>query len=125
LTGEPLQIHPIKARSEFESEEDFWKYFDAITRWNSHPPPPRALPKAEDVQGSIPVARLSRAASSKPASRFKPTKSRHLGLRLTETDYSMLCELARAHGVRPGTTARMLVVRAVRASADESEKRAA
>jgi hypothetical protein len=34
-------------------------------------------------------------------------------------------ELARAHGVRPGTMGRMLIIRAVRAAAEESERRAA
>jgi hypothetical protein len=45
-------------------------------------------------------------------------KSKHVGLRLTEADFEMLCKLARAHVVPPGTMARMLVVRAVRAAAD-------
>jgi hypothetical protein len=40
-----------------------------------------------------------------------------VGIRLTERDFEMLRELAWANGVRPGTTARMLVVRAVRAAA--------
>jgi hypothetical protein len=39
-------------------------------------------------------------------------------MRLTEADFELLGELARAHGVRPGTMARMLVLRAVRAAAD-------
>jgi hypothetical protein len=39
-------------------------------------------------------------------------------MRLTEADFALLAELARAHSVRPGTMARMLIVRAVRAAAD-------
>jgi hypothetical protein len=94
--------------------DDFWKFKDAILRWNSGLPPPRQMP---DEDQSAPFAPVAKAP--KPASQFKPTKSRHVGLRLTETDYSMLCELARAHGVRPGTMAGMLVVRAVRSAADD------
>jgi hypothetical protein len=116
LTGEPLQIYPSKSPSEFDSMDDFWKFKDAIIRWNSGLPPLRQMPDEDQRAPFVPVAK-----APKPASRFKPTKSRHVGLRLTETDYAMLCELARAHGVRPGTMARMLVIRAVRAAADESD----
>ena len=55
------------------------------------------------------------------ASRHKATKSRHLGVRLTETDFELLEEMARAHAVRPGMMARMLVVRAIRAAADQAK----
>lgn len=115
-----MQIYPSKSSADFDSMDDFWRFKEAFVRWNSGLPPPRELPDGDQSAPAVPVARVP-----KPASRFKPTKSRHLGLRLTETDFSMLCELARAHGVRPGTMARMLVIRAVRASVDESDERAA
>ena len=117
LTGEPLQIYPSKSPSDFDSMDDFWVFMDAVTRRNNGLPPPRPLGGIDNAGGSVPTSR-----PPKRASRFKPTKSWHLGLRLTETDHGMLCELARAHGVRPGTMARMLVVRAVRAAADESRE---
>jgi hypothetical protein len=89
---------------------------DAVSRYNNGLPPPRAIPEAEELEEVAPVIRLPH-----PASRHKPTKSRHLGVRLTEADFDLLNKLARAHAVRPGTMARMLVVRAVRAAADEAE----
>jgi hypothetical protein len=114
ITGEPLQVYPAKSRDEFDSEDDFWTYMDAVSRWNNSMPPPRPMPESAEFGPVAPVAALPRRAS-----RFKPTKSRHVGVRLTEADFELLNELARAHGVRPGTMARMLVVRGVRAAADE------
>ena len=114
ITGDPLQIYPMKRMGEFESEDDFWKYVDALSRRNNGLPPPRPKPTGKDV-----VPRATPERIPKHASRFKQTKSRHLAVRLTEADYELLAELARAHAVRPGTMARMLVVRGARAAADE------
>jgi len=86
---------------------------EAVSRWNNSLPPPRPMPKSAELGPVTPVAALPRRAS-----RFKPTKSRHIGVRLTEADFELLSELARAHAVRPGTMARMLIVRGVRAAAD-------
>jgi len=114
ITGDPLQIYPSKVPSDFDSEDDFWKYLDALSRRNNGLPPPRPKPAGNEISPRATPERLP-----KPASRFKATKSRHLAIRLTEADYELLAELARAHAVRPGTMARMLVVRGVRASAAE------
>jgi hypothetical protein len=93
--------------------EDFLKALEAVNRHNNGLPPPVPAPKAEELEEIAPIARLPR-----PASHFKPTKTRHLGLRLTEADFARLQRMAVAHAVRPGTMARMLVVRAIRAVAD-------
>jgi hypothetical protein len=113
VTGDPLQIHPSKSPKDFDSEEDFWKHKDALNRWNNGLPPPRPKPAGNDIAPQATPAHLP-----KPASRFKDTKSRHLAVRLTEADYELLAELARAHAVRPGTMARMLVVRGARGAVD-------
>ena len=99
---------------EFESMEDFLAHVDAVSRWNNGLPPPRRIPKEDEL---LPVAPV--AVPPHQASRHKPSKRRHLGMRLTEADFELLDQLARAHSVRPGTMARMLVVRAVRAAAPE------
>jgi len=115
ITGDPLQVYPPKAPSDFESEDDFWKHLDAVSRWNNGLPPPRPKPAGDEI-----APRATPPGLPKPASRRKATKTRHLAVRVTEADYQLLGELARAHAVRPGTMARMLVVRGVRAAANEA-----
>jgi hypothetical protein len=116
VTGHPLQIYPSKSPRDFDSDEDFWKHKDAVSRWHNGLPPPRPVPAGEDIAPQAGPGRPPR-----PASRFKPTKSRHLAVRLTEADYQSLVELSLAHAVRPGTMARMLVVRGVRAAAEAAD----
>jgi hypothetical protein len=117
ITGHPLQIYPTKGLDEFDSEDDFWAYKDAITRWNSYLPPPRRLPEGDEFTGTVPAANAPRSRH-----RRSSLKSRHVGIRLTERDFAELDGLARAHGVRPGTMARMLIVRAVRAVAEDDNR---
>jgi hypothetical protein len=116
LTGNPLQVYPSRGPREFESFDDFLIHLEAVSRWNNRLPPPRPMPKDEELGDIAPVVRLRQ-----PERRFKPAKPRHVGLRLTEEDFSLLREMALAHSVRPGTMARMLVVRAVRAAAEDAE----
>jgi hypothetical protein len=116
LTGHPLQIYPSRGPGDFDSMEDFLKVLEAVNRYNNGLPPPVPVPEPEALGEIAPVARLPR-----PASRFKPSMSRHLGLRLTESDFAQLKRMAAAHSVRPGTMARMLVVRAIRAAAEAGE----
>jgi hypothetical protein len=116
ITGHPLQIFPHRRQDEFESEDDFWNWLDAVTRHNNGLPPPRPMPDGEDVAAHLPTGDVPRP--SRRRSRFK---SRHVGVRLTERDFAMLKELALAHAVPPGTMARMLIVRGVRAAADKRE----
>jgi hypothetical protein len=116
ITGHPLQIWPRKSLCDFESEDDFWKWLDAVSRYNNNLPPPRPMPSAETVAADVPAAEAPRLSARE--SRFK---SRHVGVRLTQRDFSMLKELAIAHSVPPGTMARMLIVRGVRAAADKRE----
>jgi hypothetical protein len=72
------------------------------------------MPPTNVVARGAPVP----AAPGSTIARGRYLKSRHVGVRLTERDFELLNELARAHAVRPGTMARMLIVRAVRAAAD-------
>jgi len=116
FTGHPLQISPSKAPADFESVDDFLKHLDAVSRYNNGLPPARPMPSGEEMSTRVPEARAPR---SKPGrSRFK---SRHVGVRLTDRDFELLNELARAHAVPPGTMARMLIVRAVRAAVDSAD----
>ena len=116
ITGHPLQIWPHRQMDEFESEDDFWKWLDAVSRHNNGLPPARAMPDGEDVAADLPTGDLPR-----PGPRRSRFKSRHVGVRLTERDFAMLKELAVAHAVPPGTMARMLIVRGVRAAANKRE----
>lgn len=99
---------------EFVSSDDFWKWLDALSRFNNGLPPPRPMPGGDEFAADVPTADV-------PSPRARPSrfKSRHVGVRLTERDFAMLKELAVAHAVPPGTMARMLVVRGVRAAADK------
>ena len=47
ITGDPLQVYPPKVPSDFESEDDFWKHKDAVSRWNNSLPPPRPKPPGD------------------------------------------------------------------------------
>jgi hypothetical protein len=114
ITGHPLQVQPTRHRDEFDSTDDWLTYQKALTRWTHYLPPPRRIPKGDEL-GDLPTAGAPRAASQRPALR-----SRHVGIRLTQRDFDQLDELARANAVRPGTMARMLVVRALRAAAEGS-----
>jgi hypothetical protein len=111
-----LQVWPWRKRDEFNSDEEFWKYMDAFSRWNNGLPPPRSLPTSQEVASEVPK-------SSPPRSGWyrRALKSRHVGIRLTERDYELLTELAREHAVALGTMARMLVVRGVRAAAERDD----
>lgn len=117
FTGHPLQTYPSRPPSEFDSTEDWLKYVDALTRWTNYLPPPRRVPKGDEFTGTVPVAGAPRSRS-----RRSSVKSRHVGIRLTERDFAELDGLARAHGVRPGTMARMLIVRAIRVIAEDDER---
>jgi hypothetical protein len=117
LTGHPLRAYPSRPPSEFDSNEDWLKYIDALTRWTNYLPPPQRVPKGDEFTGTVPVADAPRSRH-----RRSSLKSRHVGIRLTERDFAALDGLARAHGVRPGTMARMLIVRAVRAVADDDNR---
>jgi hypothetical protein len=99
---------------EFESSDDFWKWVDAVSRFNNGLPPPRPMPGGDELAADVPTVDAPHANAR--ASKFK---SRHVGVRLTERDFLMLKELAVAHAVPPGTMARMLIVRGVRAAADK------
>jgi hypothetical protein len=96
--------------------EDFWKHMEAVMRWNSGLPPPRPKPSAEEITANVPAA--------PPGSRRHPSRlrSKHVGVRLTKRDFDLLQELASAHAVPPGTMARMLIVRGVRAAADGAKE---
>jgi hypothetical protein len=112
LTGHPLQVYPSRGPSEFESMEDFWKYKDAVSRWNNCLPPPRPKPDGEAIRPAVPTP-------SSPGRRERSRyQSHHVGIRLRDGDFELLLELARAHAVPPGTMARILVVRGVRAAAE-------
>jgi hypothetical protein len=111
ITGHPLQTYPLRGPEEFDSTEDWLKYVDALTRWTNYLPPPQRIPKGSEFTESVPIPDAPR-----PGSRRRSVKSRHVGIRLTKRDFELLDELARAHAVRPGTMARMLIVRAVRAA---------
>jgi hypothetical protein len=112
ITGHPLQVYPLRDPDEFDSLDDYFKYQDALTRWTNYLPPQRRIPAASEFAEDVPVGDPPRSAAPRPALR-----TRHVGIRLTQRDFEMLLELARAHAVRPGTMARMLVVRGVRAAA--------
>jgi hypothetical protein len=120
ITGHPLQTYPSKGLDEFDSTQDWLAYVDALSRWTNYLPPRRPKPSAGATRPGIPVSSPPRSARS-PRHR----KSRHVGVRLTERDFELLDELARAHALPPGTMARILIVRAVRAAAHESEMRSA
>ena len=49
ITGGPLQVYPPRSRSEFESDEDYWKHVDAVSRWNNGLPPPRPKPNGREI----------------------------------------------------------------------------
>ncbi|MFL5907062.1 MAG: hypothetical protein ACJ75Z_05650 [Solirubrobacterales bacterium] len=88
------------------------KVIEAVNRWNNGLPPPRPKPGPERIRSAVPTP-------ASPSRGGRPIhKSRHVGVRLTQRDYVLLLELARAHAVRAGTMARMLIVRGVRAAAD-------
>jgi hypothetical protein len=93
--------------------DDYWAYFEAVSRWNSALPPPRPIPSGKEVADGLPPSEVPR-----PRRGPRSFKSRHVGVRLTQGDFEMLEKLALAHAVRPGTMARMLIVRGVRAAAD-------
>jgi hypothetical protein len=114
VTGHPLQTYPSRPPSEFDSTEDWLKYIDALTRWTNYLPPPRRLPKGDEFTGTVPAADAPRSRHGRSS-----LKSRHVGIRLTERDFAELDGFARAHGVPPGTMARILIVRAIRAVAQE------
>jgi hypothetical protein len=114
LTGHPLQTYPSRPLSEFDSTEDWLEYIDALTRWTNHLPPLQRLPKGDEFTGTVPAVGAPRARYRRAS-----VKSRHVGIRLTDRDFEALDELARAHGVPPGTMARILIVRAVRAVAED------
>jgi hypothetical protein len=107
-----LQVWPARKREEFDSEDSFWEYMDALSRWNNLLPPKRPLPRPDEAASAVPEPAAPRSPSRRPG-----LKVRHVGLRLTERDYELLSELASAHAVALGTMARMLVVRGVRAAA--------
>jgi hypothetical protein len=114
----PLQLWPYRTREEFDSFADFFAYIDAVTRWNSGLPPPRRLPGRAESAIAVPEPSAPGAVPHRRA-----VKARHVGVRLTNADYELLAQLARAHAVPPGTMARMLVVRGIRAVADREEDR--
>jgi hypothetical protein len=111
ITGHPLQTYPSRRPEEFDSIEDWFKYQQALARWTNYLPPPRPIPKGEEFSDTLPPAATPRRFQR------KSVKSRHVGIRLTEHDFKQLDELARGHAVPPGTMARMLIVRAIRAVA--------
>ena len=100
--------------NEFDSLDDYFKYQEALSRWTNYLPPKRRIPAAGEFAEDVPVGDPPRSRAPRPALR-----TRHVGIRLTQRDFEMLRELARAHAVRPGTMARMLVVRGVRVAADK------
>jgi hypothetical protein len=92
--------------------DDYIDYIDACSRRNNGMPPARAMPKGEAVSVGVVTPGAPRSIGA------RSLKSRHVGLRLTQADYELLEELARAHAVSMATMARMLVTRGVRAAAD-------
>jgi hypothetical protein len=112
ITGHPLQVSPTRQPDEFDSIEDWLTYQQALARWTHYLPPRRRIPKGDEL-ADLPTSGAPSAASQRPAHR-----SKHVGIRLTQRDFDQLDELARAHAVRPGTMARMLIVRALRAAAE-------
>jgi hypothetical protein len=113
----PLQVWPLRRRTEFDSEDDFWRYIKALDRWKEGLPPPNPLPGRNEIAGGVPQPSPPRSGRYRRA-----LKSSHVGIRLTERDYELLADLARAHSVALGTMARMLVVRGVRAAARETKR---
>jgi hypothetical protein len=85
---------------------------EALDRWKAGRPPKRPLPSGDRLAEGVPAAN---APGSPPPG---PRRSRHVGFRLAQADFERLSQMARAHAVAPGTMARMLIVRAVRAAAD-------
>jgi hypothetical protein len=109
-----LQLYPSKKLADFDSVDDFFVYLDALRRYTNFQPPPHRKPGVDETLPGMPVATPPQRIRS-----GRSIKSRHVGVRLTERDFELLGELARAHAVAPGTMARMLIVRAVRAAAEE------
>jgi hypothetical protein len=113
---DPLQLHPSKTPDDFDSLDDYFVHLDALRRFTNFLPPRRRMPDPDKHSGGVPIADPPRNSRH-----GRWVKSRHVGIRLTQRDFELLDELARAHAVPPGTMARMLIVRAVRAAADASD----
>lgn len=116
LTGHPLQIYPTRGSSEFDSFDDFLTHLDAVSRYNNGLAPKRPLPEVSQLGDDVQATAAPRSASGRRALR-----SRHVGIRLNQRDFGLLEELARSRAVPPGTMARMLIVRAVRAAAEDAK----
>jgi len=104
----------MRSEDEFESEDDFWAWMDAASRYNNRLPPARPIPDGENISAAVPTPVA-------PAGRLSTHRTRHVGVRLRESDFEMLRKLAAAHAVAPGTMARMLIVRGVRAAANRAD----
>jgi hypothetical protein len=109
-------VWPWRTREEFDSDEKYWNWMDAFTRWNNFMPPPKPVPEPHDVASAVPEP-----STPRPGWYRRSLKSRHVGIRLTERDYELLVELARAHSVALGTMARILVARGVQAASQRDE----
>ena len=89
-----LQIWPLRGRSEFESDDEFWDYIDEVNRYNNGLPP--------KVAEQDPPPRTTARGGC-----------RQLGLKLALPDYELLEAMAEARRLKPTTLARTLLVRAL------------
>jgi hypothetical protein len=112
--GKPLQLWPLPKREDFASEDDFWDYLEAVSRYNSNlPPKPRPVPTAK-VTGTTPAASVSEGPPRGGLSSDRGP--RKMGIRLTPDDHALLVQLAAEHAITPSTMARILVAKGVRAA---------